>query len=614
MSTMREKTKVVLFIALLAFVGLIFFDWGMQKSSGGGGRGASGPVLGKVNGHDITGDDYRRTRTMVLQNFEARSGRSATAADNDAIEEEVWISLVRNSLMQQEIDRFGIKFTDAEILELLKTNPPQEIRAGFTDANGNFDAAAYQRALLDPQMAGQWAGVEAYLRASMPAEKLQNYVAMNAHVTNAELRQRFLDRNEKVRVAYVASTPARIELEDGAITDADLKAWYDAHPDDYRTRESAVLEYVEIPKTPSAEDSLDVRKDLEDTRDAIVEGADFAEEAKALSDDGSAERGGDLGFISKGDMVPEFEQMAWATNVGEVSPVFQTPFGYHILKVEELKNEGGEEIRHVRHILMRVEASNYTLRDAEDAIDNLVEDLGGGKNLKAAAEKAGLTVQTTDPFEKDTAIPGIGLNRAAMRFAFTAQPGAVTPQKIEDDNGYYLFKLVERRPPGMIPFEDAKVTVEAAVRQDKQRALAKKKLTDALAANPESLEKLAQAMGGEVDTTIEFSREAFVPGVGRRNGFVAEAFQLAEGQRSGLVDSDRGFYVMQVVQQIPADEAAFVEQKDRLREELFVEKRQAYVQAWLEKLIQEADVVDMRSGESVKWTPDPALFQYSAEA
>ena len=80
------------------------------------------------------------------------------------------------------------------------------------------------------------------------------------------------------------------------------------------------------------------------------------------------------------------------------------------------------------------------------------------------------------------------------------------------------------------------------------------------------------------------------------------------------MDSDRGFYVMQVVQQIPADEAAFVEQKDRLREELFVEKRQAYVQAWLEKLIQEADVVDMRSGESVKWTPDPALFQYSAEA
>jgi len=159
MSAMREKTKWVLVIALIAFVGLIFFDWGMQKSSSGG-RGPAGPVIGKVNGRDIPGEAYRRTRAAVVQGFEQRTGRAPGFADYDAIEEEVWLSLVRDALVQEQIDKYEIRFTDAEILEVLKTNPPAEIRAQFTDAEGRFDVLAYQQALQNPANAPQWAGVE----------------------------------------------------------------------------------------------------------------------------------------------------------------------------------------------------------------------------------------------------------------------------------------------------------------------------------------------------------------------------------------------------------------------------------------------------------------------
>jgi parvulin-like peptidyl-prolyl isomerase len=99
-----------------------------------------------------------------------------------------------------------------------------------------------------------------------------------------------------------------------------------------------------------------------------------------------------------------------------------------------------------------------------------------------------------------------------------------------------------------------------------------------------------------------------VPGVGRKNAFVAVAFTLEPGKLSNVVETDRGFYVLEVTQKIPVDEALFAQQKDELRRQLLQEKRQLLVTAWIETLVAEADVKDFRSGQSVAWKPDPSLF------
>jgi peptidylprolyl isomerase/peptidyl-prolyl cis-trans isomerase D len=614
MRSMREKTKVILFIALLAFVGLIFFDWGMQSGRSGGGRGADGPVIGKVNGRDITGEHYRRVRAGIVEGFEQRTGRSPGFGDLDAIEEETWLRLVQDELLQEQIEKHGIEISDAEILETLKTNPPAEIRAGFTNEQGQFDVAAYQQALADPARAAQWASVEAYLRATMPVDKLTNYVALNAHVTNAEVRDRFLAENEKLKAAYVASSPARVDLPEDAVSESDLRSYYEQHVEDFRSAEQAVLEFVRIPKTPSAEDSSDTKADLEDIRQQILEGAEFSEVAATWSDDASAQRGGSLGLISHGDMVPEFETVAFSTPAGEVSPVFSTPFGYHIVKVDSVTTEGGEEKRAVRHILLRVEASNYTLRDAADRMDDFLETVATSGDFATAAADHDLAVETTPPFERRAAIPGVGLNRAAERFAFSAKPGDVTPEAIEDESNLYAFRLVETRPPGVLPFEEVEEEVDSLVRQEKRRKLARERLENAVSSSDGTLAGIADALGGEVDTTIEFSREAFVPGVGRRNAFVATAFALGPDERSGLVESDRGFYVLKVVERIPADETQLAEQTPRLREQILREKRQLMIQGWLEELMTEAEIVDFRSGQGVPWSPDPSQLTYRPEA
>ena len=132
MRSMREKTKIVLFVALIAFLGLIFFDWGMQKS-GGGGPGGPGAVVAEVNGRGVSWDRYRLLRQQVIANFEARTGRSAEFSDFDAIDEDVWLALIRETVLQEQVERFDVSISDAELLETLRSNPPASVRASFID-------------------------------------------------------------------------------------------------------------------------------------------------------------------------------------------------------------------------------------------------------------------------------------------------------------------------------------------------------------------------------------------------------------------------------------------------------------------------------------------------
>jgi parvulin-like peptidyl-prolyl isomerase len=611
MRAMRENIKFVILLTIAAFVGLIYLDWGLQWRSGGG-RAGQPNVIARVNERDISWDTWRRTRASVLAMFEQRTGRPAEAEDLDAIDEDTWLQLVQEAVLQEEIDAHGITASDAEILAMMRTSPPEFVRAAFLDQDGRFDAARYAQALADPALASQWAIVEEEIRTALPSGKLQSFVSLNARVTSAEVRDLFLAQNEKVRVRYVASLPSSVELPEGAVTDEDLRSFYGEHEADWAVGREAVLEVVKLSKAPSAQDSADVRADLEDVRRMALERAeDFATLATRYSDDPSAERGGDLGSIARGDMPRALEDVAFATEVGAISEVFPSPFGYHFLTVEERTNEGDAEKVRVRHVLMRVEASNATLREASDRIGDLLEAVAGGGDLRASAEERGLAVEVTPPFERDAFVPGIGLSRAVHRFAFSNEVGTVTTEPVEDADFFYAFRVTELREPRTRPFEEVRDAVQARAAEEKRRAAAKEKLEAAVAGGGGSLEGIAKALGGTIDTTSVFSRESFVPNVGRRNAFVAAAFVLPPNTLSSIVDSDRGYYVLQVLERLPANEADFVEQEDGLRQTILLRKRQTYFAAWLEEKIADAHVIDYRQGKGSSWKPSASMLVYA---
>lgn len=615
MTALRNKIKIIIVITLVAFLGLIVFEWGMQASSSRGGRGGNPGVLGRVNGHEITDLMYRRAYQTMLQGFEARAGRSAEGADFDAISDDAWASLVQELVLYDEIEKYGIEITDAEILELLQTSPPDFVRGNFTNEQGQFDELQYRQALAqsanDPNLTNFFAQVEAILRSSAPADKVRNFVGLGARVTGNEVRQRFLDRNEQVEVKYVESATVSADLDEESLDESEVRAWYDAHTADYAVGRQAVLDLVRMSKGASADDSSLIREDLENLREEILAGADFAEKARQFSEDTSADRGGDLGWFGRGDMVPAFDEAVFAMQPGDVSEVIETPFGYHLIQVEDRRTEDGAEQVQARHILMRIEASNRTIRAAASRIDDFLFALEDGKSFEAAAEEVGLEVERTPAFERDAFVPGFGALRAGQRFAFSAEPGATTDRPMEDDEYVYAFRLVEVKEPRTQSFDEVADQARFALAQERRKEMARAALEAAVTASDGTLESIADQLDAAVQAPAPFSRDSFVPGVGRRNGFVAAAFGLAEGERSGMVESDRGYYVLEMVKRIPADETLFADQRDQLRGQLLLEKRQTLITAWMEQLLRNAVVEDFRGGGKAHWSPRDSDFLYA---
>ena len=150
-----------------------------------------------------------------------------------------------------------------------------------------------------------------------------------------------------------------------SVSDKEVKAYFDKNTDQFKSPEQVKARHIliQVPKDAGEEEKKKSKEKAEDLLKKINAGEDFAKLAEANSDDpGSKEKGGDLGFFSKGSMVPAFEQAAFALKAGEVSLVVELDFGYHLIKVEEKKAEVSESFEAVKE---KVKAQ--ALREKQEA-------------------------------------------------------------------------------------------------------------------------------------------------------------------------------------------------------------------------------------------------------
>jgi parvulin-like peptidyl-prolyl isomerase len=106
---------------------------------------------------------------------------------------------------------------------------------------------------------------------------------------------------------------------------------------------------IRVPPDASKDDREAALKKIKDVQEQLKKGADFADLAKKYSEDpGSKDHGGDLGYFSRGDMVPAFDKAAFALDVGQTSDIVTTDFGYHIIQVEEKKAASGMSLDEIK--------------------------------------------------------------------------------------------------------------------------------------------------------------------------------------------------------------------------------------------------------------------------
>lgn len=199
------------------------------------------------------------------------------------------------------------------------------------------------------------------------AEKLEEYYGKSV----LELKDDFREDIEKQLVADKVKAKIFTSLR---VSPADVQTFFDKIPADsvpYFNSELELGEIVMYPQVSAAEKKRS-RKKIEDIRKEIIEGADFSVKAIQYSEDpGSYLDGGSLGTISRGELVPEFEAVAYRLKEGELSDVVETPFGYHLIIVDEKR---GDKLK-VRHILIKPKTMPSDLAVIKVTMDSILHEL-----------------------------------------------------------------------------------------------------------------------------------------------------------------------------------------------------------------------------------------------
>lgn len=268
----------------------------------------------------------------------------------------------------------------------------------------------------------------------------------------------------------------------GSITasPSDVKRFFESIPADSLPLINSEVEFAQIlRKVPvNVEEKKAAREKLEQIRDRIRNGEDFNTLAILYSQDTeSAKQGGELGFVNRGDLVPEFEAAAFRLkNTTELSPIVETQFGFHLIQLIERR---GERIN-CRHILIHPTVSAEDRVKTQVEMDSLAKDLRSGKiTFSEAAEKysddkdtkmnAGNVVNPATGatrFESDQVDPSILFQLDKMEVSEISNPMLTTTR--EGDSAYRIFLLKSRTLPHRLNMKDDYQRLQELALQDKQ--------------------------------------------------------------------------------------------------------------------------------------------------
>jgi len=246
------------------------------------------PVLARVNGEDVTKVDFDR----LIKNMEVSAQKPVPAERRDEIFRKALDELVTYKLLSQETRARKIVVTDAEVDSTIKQ--------------------------MRSQLPSDQEFTKALAARGMTLERLKSDARIDISIN-------------KMMEAEAAAQPAP--------GDAQVREFYDKNPDKFKQDEACRASHIlfKVDESADAATKEKVRDQAESVLKEVRAGADFAELARKHSADGSAQQGGDLNFFTKGQMVPAFDQAAFALKPGQISDIVTTQFGYHIIKVTEFR-------------------------------------------------------------------------------------------------------------------------------------------------------------------------------------------------------------------------------------------------------------------------------------
>jgi parvulin-like peptidyl-prolyl isomerase len=425
-------------------------------------------VVGKIDNITYTYSEYDKILSNYYAYYQKKWGHPLSEEEKAKLNNQCWEELVGRYIYDKAIKAGKITITQAELLREAKKNPPEAVKQiPELKTNGKFDKKKYENALNNVPDFKK--AVLEEVKALYQYQKLLNTIRNEVTVSEDSVYAEWLRENDLVDAQIICFDAKK--LTSVIASEEECQQYYEANKEQYRKDNCRRYRYVKIPRAPSTADSLSVKEEVMKMYQDLLAGADFAEMAKAKSQDpGSAEKGGDLGWFGRGQMIPVFEETAFKTPPGLIAEPILSNYGWHIIQtLDRRQTVNGEEVL-ARHILARIEPSETTLQQMKITAITLYQK-AQEKGLQKAAQEMGLVVEESGAFqEKDSFIKGIGRDANLVSFAFQNPIGSLANIYYSPNGDAYICEIADSIDVYYTPFEDEKIRIMNTVNRDKRHS------------------------------------------------------------------------------------------------------------------------------------------------
>lgn len=623
LNILRKRAQSTVIQGMVLLIAVVFIFWGVGTNLRG-----NRSAVATVNGEEITVQEYQRAYDRMVENYQQQFGGQMPPGllEGLNIKGQVVGQLIQAELFRQGAAKMGL------IISKEATQREIEKIAAFQE-NGHFDLSRYKEVLSQNRLTPT--SFEGGLRNDMLTSKVVETVGSFALLPESEVKHwlDFSDEEVKLAVESIKSSDFEDKVE---VKDTELSSWFDKHKAEYTSEPKIRLQYLffnfdkDLDQVQVGEDTLRARyesekekystpeqrharhilfkvtseeseeavaakkKQAEEILERVRKGEDFTELAKQYSEGPTKETGGDLGFFSRGRMVKEFDDAVFSMKPGEVSGPVRTPFGFHVIKLEEVRPATTRSFDEVKDELAKTiqkeEVKGITFKKASEAYEGIMR----AGSLAKFSEQSGKKLLETDFFDRSHPPAGITSDPVFLQTAFNLGKGELS-SLIELNKGYAIAFVNDVQEAQIPALTDVREKVAADYRREKAVDLARAAAEKELAAANEK----GDLKGEGVEETGYVKRSApQAESVPRE--VIADSFTLAPNVKlpEHPVEVGTTFYVYEIRDRRQADQTTVdTEREKQLKQQLLASLQNRLVGDWLDGLKEQAKI----------WTNDNLL-------
>ncbi len=323
---MRNNLKIIMWIIIGAFIGTIFVSWGM------GGIQEQKNIAVKINGVKVPIKEYYEILNRYYSFYQKIYGKNFNPEllKKMNVEKMAMDQIIKDTLIDKKAEEMGLTASDEEVINYIKS-----FESFQTD--GKFDPRKFAQADKFIGADGKkvdWNEQEKLIRRDIIRKKMEGTIKDGITVSDKEIEFRYLYENEEIKANYIFIDPKKF------LTEKKMKEYYAKNEKQFEEPEKIKASHILflVKNSDNSFEEREARNKAEKVLAELKTGQDFAKLAKTYSEDSSKEKGGDLGYFSRGMMDANFERAAFALKIGQVSQIIRSAYGFHIIKLLDKKS------------------------------------------------------------------------------------------------------------------------------------------------------------------------------------------------------------------------------------------------------------------------------------